>query len=64
MVARLVRFCNRPSQKKAREEDGHDGYLRRNELEPSKLPPCLFIDDILDFGVALRQRLVQDFVLK
>ena len=39
-------------------------YLRGNELEPSELPPRLFVDDVLDFGVGLRQSLVQDLVLK
>lgn len=38
-------------------------YLRSNEFEPSKLPPCLLVNDVLDFGVGLRQGLVQNFVL-
>jgi len=38
-------------------------YLRRDELEPSELPPCLFVYDVLDFGVGLCQGLVQNFVL-
>jgi len=46
------------------DEDGCVRYLRRNEFEPSELPPCLFVDDILDFRIDLRQRLVQDLVLK
>ena len=39
-------------------------YLRRDELEPSKLPPCFFVDDVLDFGVGLCQGLVEYFVLR
>ena len=39
-------------------------YLRRDELKPSELSPCLFVYDVLDFGVGLCQGLVQDFVLR
>ena len=63
MVARLVRFCRRRGQQDNRNEDRGVRYLRRNELEPGELPPCLFVDDVLDFRVALGQRLVQDLVL-
>ena len=64
MVARLVRFCNQGSQKAARDGDGRGRYLRCNEFEPSELPPRLFVDDVLDFGVDLCQLLVQNLVLK
>lgn len=64
MVARLVRFCKRRAQKNNINEGGHVHYLRRNELEPSELSPCLFVNDVLDFRVDLRQRLVQDLVLQ
>jgi hypothetical protein len=45
-------------------EDKRALHLRRNKLEPSELPPCFFVNDVLDFGVSLRQRLIQDLVLE
>lgn len=38
-------------------------YLRSDELETGELPPCLFVDDVLDFGVDFGERGVQDLVL-
>ena len=64
MVARLVRFCERPRSEASTWMKTAVRYLRRDKLESRELPPCFLIDDVLDFRVGLRQRLVQDFVLR
>lgn len=40
-----------------------DTDLRGNELETGELPPCLLVDDVLDLGVNLSERSVEDLVL-
>jgi len=45
------------------EYEDNETNLRSDELQTRELPPCLLIDDILDLGVDLRERLVEDFVL-
>jgi hypothetical protein len=45
------------------EYQDNETNLRSNELQTRELPPCLLIDDILDLGVDLRERLVEDLVL-
>jgi hypothetical protein len=38
-------------------------HLRGNELKTGVLPPCLLVDDVLDFGVHLREWGIEDFIL-
>ena len=38
-------------------------HLRGNELETRILPPCLLVDDVLDLGVHLGERGIEDFIL-
>jgi hypothetical protein len=38
--------------------EDNETNLRSDELQTRELPPCLFVDDILDLGVDLRERTV------
>lgn len=38
-------------------------HLRGNEFETRVLPPCLLVDDVLNFRVHLCERGIQDFIL-
>jgi hypothetical protein len=64
IVAREVKFyVAHGGQRTQNFAHGKSPHLRGNELETRVLPPCLLVDDVLNFGVHLREWGIEHFIL-